>query len=206
MKEDKTNIFIEGSVTDISELVVRKILELIGEDPNRIGVRETPTRVVKMWKEIFRGYDTKKRPNIAVFPNGQDGLTYDQMIFDQGDFYSHCEHHMVPFFGQYYFAYIPDKKSNIIGLSKVARLVDYHAAKLQIQERLVHDIVDDIWNLLSTGAERPIGMGLVMIGEHLCKTMRGAKKKGKMTTIKLKGAFFDNPAVKNEFLQRIPLV
>lgn len=125
------------------------------------------------------------------------------MILDEGNFYSHCEHHMVPFFGKYYFGYIPDKNSNIIGLSKVARLVDFHAAKLQIQERLVNDIVEDIWQILcSNGAERPIGMGMVMVGEHLCKSMRGVKKQGKMTTIKLKGSFLDNPPVKSEFLNR----
>jgi GTP cyclohydrolase I len=184
------------------EVLVKKQLEFIGEDPEREGLIDTPKRVVKMWKEIFRGYDPKQRPNVSIFKNGTDGITYDQMIIDTGDFYSHCEHHMVPFFGRYWFGYIPDKKGGIIGLSKVARLVDYHAAKLQIQERLVHDIVEDIWNTLSEEHTRPIGMGLVMEGEHLCKTMRGARKKGRMTTIKLKGAFFDNATAKAEFLQK----
>lgn len=188
-----------------AQSTVREQLQLIGEDPDREGLVDTPKRVVKMWKEIFRGYDPDQKPNVSVFKNGKDGLTYDQMILDTGDFYSHCEHHMVPFFGQYWFGYLPDKAGNIIGLSKVARLVDYHAAKLQIQERLVHDIVDDIWKELCKDAERPIGMGMVMVGEHLCKTMRGVKKKGKMTTIKLKGAFLDNPTVKSEFLQRCSL-
>jgi len=155
-----------------------------------------------MWNEIFRGYDPTKRPTVAVFKNGADGLVYDQMVIDTGDFYSHCEHHMVPFFGRYWFGYIPDPKGNIIGLSKVARLVDYHAARLQIQERLVHDIVEDIWQELSKDAVRPIGMGLIMEGEHLCKSMRGARKKGKMTTTKLKGAFFDNMMVRDEFLRK----
>lgn len=189
-------------VKNAQESLIRQILYEIGEDPDREGLVDTPRRVVKMWNEIFRGYNESEKPKPAIFKNGQDGLVYDQMILDEGDFYSHCEHHMVPFFGQYWFGYIPDKNSNIIGLSKVARLVDYHAAKLQIQERLVHDIIEDIWAMLCEGAERPIGMGLVMTGEHLCKTMRGVKKKGKMTTIKLKGAFLDNPIVKQEFLQR----
>jgi len=130
-----------------------------------------------MWKEIFRGYDPKQKPRVAVFKNGSDGLTYNQMIIDTGDFYSHCEHHMVPFFGKYWFAYVPSKDGNIIGLSKVARIVDYHAAKLQIQERLVNNIVTHIWNELSKDATEPLGMCLVMEGEHLCKTMRGVKKK-----------------------------
>ena len=177
-----------------------KILEFIGEDPNRDGLKDTPKRVEKMYKEIFRGYDPEQRPKISVFKNGSDGLVYDEMIIDTGSFYSHCEHHMVPFFGQYWFGYIPDKEGNIIGLSKVARLVDYHSAKLQIQERLVNDIVEDIWKELSKDTVRPIGMGLILKGEHLCKSMRGVKKQGQMTTIKLKGAFLDNQAVKNEFI------
>jgi len=183
--------------------IVTNLLLALGENPEREGLIDTPKRVVKMWEEIFRGYAPEKRPKVSIFKNGADGLVYDQMIVDTGDFYSHCEHHMVPFFGQYWFGYIPDPKGNIIGLSKVARLVDYHAAKLQIQERLVNDIVEDIWNELCQGAERPIGMGLVMQGEHLCKTMRGVRKKGRMTTIKLKGAFLDNPSAKSEFLQSI---
>jgi len=184
------------------EELVKQMLIGIGENTDREGLVETPKRVVKMWNEIFRGYNPENRPKISLFKNGSDGLVYDQMVIDTGDFYSHCEHHMVPFFGQYWFGYIPDPAGMIIGLSKVARLVDYHAARLQIQERLVHDIVEDIWQELSNGVMRPIGMGLIMEGEHLCKSMRGVKKKGKMTTIKLKGAFLDNPVVKEEFLRK----
>lgn len=187
-----------------AEDLIRKQLKFLGEDPNRGGLKDTPKRVVKMWKEIFCGYDPEKKPIVSVFKNGSDGLTYDQMITDTGDFYSHCEHHMVPFFGQYWFGYIPDPKGNIIGLSKVARIVDYHSAKLQIQERLVHDIVEHLWKeLCKDGVTKPIGMGLVMKGEHLCKTMRGVKKKGKMTTTKLKAAFLDNSTVRSEFLNSI---
>ena len=117
-----------------------RILIKIGEDPLREGLVGTPKRIAKMYGEIFRGYDPSRRPSITVFPNGKDGINYDQMITDRGKFYSHCEHHAVPFFGEYIFGYIPDKK--IVGLSKVARLVDYYAAKLQIQERLVKEIAD----------------------------------------------------------------
>lgn len=188
---------------DTTEDNIIRILQFIGEDPSRPGLIDTPKRVVKMYAEIFRGYDLKQKPKPALFKNGEDGIQYNQMIIDEGNFYSHCEHHMVPFFGKYYFAYIPSPTGNIIGLSKVARLIDFHAAKLQIQERLVQDIITDIWQALCTdGAEPPIGMGLVMVGEHLCKTMRGVKKQGKMTTIELKGVFLDNPGVKSEFLSR----
>ena len=183
---------------------IKKILVHIGEDPDREGLQDTPKRVIKSWKELFHGYDEKQRPKVNIFENGTDGLVYDQMIIDHGDFYSHCEHHMIPFFGEYWFGYVPDPHGGIIGLSKVARIVDYHAAKLQVQERLVHDIVEHIWTELTKGSMiSPIGMGLIMEGEHLCKTMRGVKKKGKMTTTKLKGAFFDNPAVRSEFLQNV---
>lgn len=181
---------------------ISRILQYIGEDPNREGLQETPERVVRMWKEIFRGYDPAKYPKVTVFKNRKDGLIYDQMILDSGDFYSHCEHHMVPFFGQYWFGYIPSRDGNILGLSKVARIVDYHCAKLQIQERLVQDIVEDLWNTLSSRSVPPVGMGLMMVGEHLCKTMRGAKKKGSMTTIKLKGAFLLEQTTRAEFLSR----
>lgn len=181
--------------------IVRQ-LQYIGENPNRPGLVDTPRRIVKMWQEIFRGYDPDKKPKISVFKNDDDGLVYDQMIMDSGNFYSHCEHHMVPFFGRYWFGYIPSQNGGIIGLSKVARLVDYHSARLQIQERLVHDIVEDIWKELSNGFTAPLGMGLTMEGEHLCKTMRGARKKGVMTTTKLKGVFLDNPMARSEFLSR----
>lgn len=182
------------------EKLIKDLLVGIGEDPMREGLIDTPRRVAKMYQELFRGYDPGQRPKVSLFKNGVDGLVYDEMIIDTGNFYSQCEHHMVPFFGQYWFGYIPDKDGNIIGLSKVARLVDYHSARLQIQERLVNDIVEDIWQALCTDAIRPVGMGLIMKGEHLCKTMRGVRKSGQMTTIKLKGAFLDNQAVKNEFI------
>lgn len=175
------------------EEIVKSMLKAIGEDTSRPGLIGTPERVVRMWKEIFRGYDPEQKPKITVFDNGEDGLTYNQMIIDKGDFYSHCEHHMVPFFGDYFFAYIPDKK--IIGLSKVARIVDYHSAKLQIQERLVQDIVNDIEKAIE-----PKGIALVMKAEHLCKTMRGVKKKGQMVASELRGAFIDEPETRAEFM------
>ncbi|MFW6272195.1 MAG: GTP cyclohydrolase I [bacterium] len=180
---------------------LRKILSNIGEDPDREGLTGTPDRVIKMWKEVFRGYNPVKKPKISVFQNGTDGIQYDQMIIDSGKFYSHCEHHMVPFFGKYWFGYIPSEDGGIIGLSKVARLVDYHSAKLQIQERLVHDIVEDIWSELTISGVEPLGMGLVMEAEHLCKTMRGARKEGTMRTSKLKGVFLNK--ARDEFFSQI---
>lgn len=181
------------------EHAVREILQAIGENPDRSGLLGTPDRVARMCAELFRGYDKTARPKVTTFQNGEDGISYDAMIVDKGDFYSLCEHHIMPFFGRYVFAYIPNPSGRILGLSKIARLVDYHAAKLQIQERLVADIVNDIAKVL--GDENPpLGIALYMEGEHLCKTMRGAKKKGKMSCCFLTGAFKDNADTKAEFL------
>lgn len=200
------------------ESKVRDIIKYIGEDTKREGLVDTPKRVVKMWKELFRGY-VEEPPKVTTFINGNDDVEYDQMIGDTGEYYSHCEHHMVPFFGKFYFAYVPDSPDNkgkIVGLSKVARVVDYFAARLQIQERLGQNIVEYIWEALTDDCEfeeqegqitktikkgtQPIAMGLVMEGKHLCKSMRGAKKDGNMTTAILKGTFKTDPAARSEFL------
>jgi GTP cyclohydrolase IA len=192
-KDQWIEFWYENTQTDDEDIVTR-MLERIGENPNREGLIDTPKRVVKMWNEIFRGYDETKKPKITVFDNGVDGLTYDNMVVDTGDFYSQCEHHMVPFFGNYWFAYVPDKK--ILGISKVARIVDHYASKLQIQERLVKEVLDEIEK-----AVQPKGIALVMKGEHLCKTMRGVKKKGFMVTSDLRGVFKDKPETRAEFMR-----
>lgn len=177
---------------------IETVMRYIGEDPQREGLKGTPDRIVRMFAEIYRGYDPDKRPKITTFPNGQDGIVYDNMVVDEGDYYSCCEHHMMPFFGHYWFAYIPHPKGRILGISKIGRVVDYCAARLQVQERLVSNVVDMISEAL--GEEYPtLGIALVMKGEHLCKTMRGAKKKGLMTTSRLVGIFKTGEA-RNEFM------
>jgi GTP cyclohydrolase I len=186
---------------DVESIIVRQ-LQAIGEDSSRAGLIDTPARVVKMWKEIFRGYDETQKPKVTTFENGGDGITADQMIIDSGDYYSHCEHHMVPFFGKYWFGYIPHPEGLILGLSKVARVVDYYSARLQVQERLTSQIIDCLWEALSDCEKKPLGMILIVEGEHLCKTMRGVKKKGKMKSSALKG-LFEKQKVRNEFLQLI---
>lgn len=194
-KQNKPSI-IEVSATGINwnEYLVKSFLSAIGEDPKREGLLETPQRVVKMWQELYRGYDEAQKPIITVFDNNKDGIKYDQMIIDTGYFYSQCEHHMVPFFGQYYFGYVPGNK--VIGLSKVARIVDYYSAKLQIQERLVKEIVDEIERVA-----KPKGIALVLKGRHLCKEMRGVKKvEGEMVTSDLRGAFKNEPEARAEFM------
>jgi len=181
-----------------------EILKLIGDKPNRKGLEDTPKRIAKMYKEIFRGYDESQKPKVTTFDNGVDGVAYDEMICDEGDYYSHCEHHLVPFFGKYIFAYIPHPKGKILGISKVARVVDFFSAKLQIQERLVHEVVEYLWEALCQDTKhKPLGMALIMKGEHLCKTMRGAKKKGQMTCSVMKGDFKDDSSTRAEFLRLI---
>lgn len=179
---------------------IRRVLEFIGEDPNRPGLLGTPDRIIRMWKEIFRGYDPAQKPKITTFDNGLDGLSYSDIITDRGSFYSMCEHHMMPFFGTYFFAYIPNPEGKILGLSKVARVVDYCAARLQVQERLAYDVVKMLHDALCEGTKKePLAMAVILRGEHLCKSMRGVKKPGHMESMYL-GGLFNNPTQRKELL------
>jgi len=179
------------------EGAINQILENIGEDKKREGLLKTPQRISKMCREIFRGYDETQKPKVTTFSNDDGENKIDQMIFDRGSFFSMCEHHMLPFWGSYTFAYIPHKK--ILGISKVGRTVDYFAAKLQIQERLTQEIADDLWQTLE-----PLGIGLELEARHLCKEMRGAKKENApMTTSYVFGKMRDDAGIKNEFLSKV---
>lgn len=194
-------VFPDEHDVTVEDNIVR-LLEYIGEDPNREGLKGTPDRIIRMWKEIFRGYDPTQKPKITTFDNGKDGIVYDNMVIDQGDFHSNCEHHCVWFWGKYWFAYIPNPKGKILGISKIGRVVDYCSARLQIQERLVYDIVTMLKEAL--GEENPpLGIALVMKGHHSCKEFRGAKKKGIMTSSYLEGAFKEDPQVRAEFMQLV---
>ncbi len=176
---------------------IRRILSYIGEDPNREGLVGTPDRIVRMWGEIMRGYDPAQKPKITTFSNDMEST---DMVFDSGDYYSMCEHHMMPFFGKYYFAYVPKKDGRILGISKVARVVGYCAARLQLQERLARDVVKMLTDALDGQVE---GMAIVMRGTHLCKTMRGVKNNGQMTVAHLSGVFKDDPQTRSEFYKLI---
>jgi GTP cyclohydrolase I len=189
---------IINAATKDMENTIRNILTHIGENPDREGLKGTPDRVIRMYDELFRGYKTNP-PKVTIFDNNNDGIGYDQMVIDKGTFYSNCEHHMLPFFGTYTFGYIPHPDGKILGLSKVARVVDYFSARLQIQERLGKDIVDYINEALKA-AHEPIGIGIILKGEHLCKTMRGVKKQGIMTTTYLLGAMKYDEKARTEFL------
>lgn len=184
-------------------ILISNLLTEIGEDINREGLKDTPKRIEKMFKEIFKGYDSKKLPKVTTFLNGQDGIIYDQMIIDTGTFFSMCEHHMLPFYGEYYFGYIPDIKGKILGLSKVARVVEYFSSKLQIQERLGSEIVKHLWEQLEiNNTVGPKGMILVLKAKHLCKCMRGIKNNGNMITCEINGVF-KKDKVKKEFFDLI---
>lgn len=189
---------IAANAKDI-ESAVRQLLIAIGEDPDRDGLKGTPDRIARMYREIFRGYEADKKPKITTFPNDEK---YNGMVFDSGDYYSMCEHHMLPFFGKYYYAYIPSEKGRILGISKVSRVVGYCAARLQLQERLAKNIVDMLSDALGGNHG---GMAIVMKGTHLCKSMRGVRNAGPMTATYLSGAFLDDDKLRKEFYKLIDI-
>ena len=175
--------------------LVRRMLVLIGEDPNREGLRRTPERFEKALRYLTSGYrtDPDKLLNGAMF-----SVCYDQMVVVKDiELYSLCEHHLLPFFGRCHVAYIPSKK--VVGLSKIARLVNMYARRLQIQERLTSQIAKAIQEQLS-----PEGVGVIIEARHLCMVMRGVEKQNSaaMTSAML-GAFRENKQPRDEFLSLI---
>jgi len=174
---------------------VKLILEAIGEDPERQGLQDTPDRVARMYDELLSGYrqDPFELVNDALFE-----VKYDEMVTVRDiEFYSLCEHHMLPFIGRAHVAYLP--RQRVIGLSKIPRIVDMFARRLQVQERMTRQIADFIQELLN-----PYGVAVVVEGLHLCATMRGVKKHGaRMITSTMLGAFRKSLATREEFLQNI---
>lgn len=193
----------ERKVNGVSEeevlSAVRTIIRYIGEDPEREGLQNTPERILRMYDEIFRGYKPEKKPRITTFANSAHST---EMVFDCGDYYSMCEHHILPFFGKYYFAYIPSAEGRILGISKVARVVGYCAARLQLQERLCREIIEMLSDALKGTAE---GFAIVMKGKHMCKSMRGVKNKGDMTVSYFTGCFQKKTQLRNEFYQMVTM-
>ena len=190
----------EGSVnininTHAAEEAVLHLINALGEDTEREGLKNTPKRVARMYLELLSGYraDPQKIVNGALF-----NITYDEMVIVRDiEFYSLCEHHMLPFLGRVHVAYMPAGK--VIGLSKIPRLVDIYARRLQVQERMTRQIADIIQELLE-----PKGVAVVVEGLHLCSMMRGVKKHGaRMTTSAMHGSFRTNPATRQEFLDNI---
>jgi len=175
---------------------VRLLLDGIGEDPERAGLRETPSRVARMYQEIFAGIDVDAA-DVVTFVEGAD---FDEMIMVRDiPLYSVCEHHLLPFVGKAHVAYIPNKSQQITGLSKVARVVDILAKKPQVQERLTTEIAEGIERALS-----PRGVFVVIEAEHLCMTMRGVKKPGSLTvTSAVRGLFRTDARTRQEAMDHI---
>jgi GTP cyclohydrolase I len=175
------------------EQVVRRQLELIGEDPDREGLQKTPSRVAKALSWLTRGYELDPATVIgdALFSEDHENMVMVRDI----ELYSMCEHHMLPFFGRAHVAYIPDGK--IVGLSKIPRVVEVFARRLQVQERLGEQVADALEDVL-----KPRGVGVVIEAVHLCMMMRGVEKQNSRTiTSSLRGVFKDDARTRSEFLR-----
>lgn len=186
-----------SSEMDLDRIVaaVTEILDAVGEDPEREGLQRTPLRVANAYQELLSGYRTDPIDllNEAIFD-----VTYDEMVIVRDiEFYSMCEHHMLPFLGRAHVAYLP--KGKVIGLSKLPRIVDMFARRLQVQERMTRQIAELVDELL-----HPKGVAVVVEGLHLCSVMRGVKKHdARMTTSSMSGAFRTNLPTRQEFLDNI---
>jgi GTP cyclohydrolase I len=180
---------------DSIQWAMRQILEAIGEDPDREGLVRTPERVAQMYTELLAGYRTDP---VGLINDALFEITYDEMVLVRDiEFYSLCEHHLLPFLGRAHVAYIP--KGRVIGLSKIPRIVDLFARRLQLQERMTRQIADFISQLLN-----PRGVAVVLEGMHMCAMMRGVKKhEARMTTSAMLGIFRSNMATRQEFLDNI---
>ena len=177
-----------------SEKAIKTIIENLGEDPDRDGLKETPKRVVKSWSELYKGYTEDPKKLMKVF----ECESYTGMVLLKDiELYSMCEHHMLPFVGKCHIAYIPDKK--VIGISKLARIMEIYARRLQIQERLTDEIADCIKEIL-----QPKGVAVQIEAEHFCMRMRGVgKQNSTMVTTSLRGLFIKDSSTRNEFLNAL---
>jgi len=169
---------------------VKRMIAFIGDDPTRPGLLETPSRVVKSWRELFSGYKDSPKNYKKIF---QEDV--DQMIVLRGcEFFSMCEHHMLPFYGTISIGYIPNGK--LIGLSKLARIANCYSRRLQVQERMTEQIAKSIMDLID-----PLGVAVVVEGVHTCMTMRGVnKQRSRMTTSCMLGIFRKDPSARSEVL------
>ena len=175
---------------------VTSIIEAIGEDPNREGLIETPKRVAEMYAELFMGLNFDPREELAV---GYELGHREMVIMRDIPFYSMCEHHLLPFYGTVHVGYIPDTSGRVVGISKLARVVEIVARRPQIQERMTTQIADAIMDGL-----KPSGVVVVVQAEHLCMIMRGIKKAGSsIVTSALRGAFHTRPESRTEFFSLI---
>ncbi len=181
--------------SDPMEAHVRGMLTELGEDPDRDGLQRTPSRVAKAMRFLTKGYDEDP---IEILNNALFDVTYDEMVLVKDiEFYSLCEHHMLPFFGRMHVAYIPNGK--VVGLSKIPRLVDMFARRLQVQERLSMEVAETIEQVL-----KPRGVAVVAESVHLCMRMRGVEQQNSFAiTSSLKGDFQSDPKTRSEFMELI---
>ena len=177
------------------EMAVRDVLHHIGEDAQREGLLRTPERVARMYDELTAGYHTDP---VQLINGALFDVDYDEMVIVKDiDFYSLCEHHLLPFTGRAHVAYIPDGK--VVGLSKIPRIVEMFARRLQVQERMTKQIADFIQEVL-----HPQGVAVVVEGTHMCSVMRGVKKaNATMTTSAMLGSFRDDPTTRAEFMSHL---
>ena len=178
------------------EAAYRTVIRWIGEDPNRDGLKETPARVVRALDEFFAGY--RQDPFEILQKTFEETEGYDEMIVLRGvRFESHCEHHLAPIIGQAWVAYVPNGR--VVGISKLARIVDVYAKRLQIQEKLTAQIANTIEEVL-----KPQGVGVIVKASHHCMTTRGIHKHGTdLVTSRMLGCFRDNPITRQEFLKMV---
>lgn len=172
---------------------IEKMLRLLGEDPSRGGLQETPTRAAKAWRAWLQGYYENPKHVLKCFEDGADGCNQLVIVRDI-PVYSHCEHHMAPFFGVAHVGYIPNKR--IVGLSKLSRLVDIFARRFQVQERLTNQIADALHDHLE-----PLGVGVMVECRHMCMESRGIRRAGTSTvTQALRGVIKDEADARQEFI------
>lgn len=178
------------------EALIRELLLAVGENPDRDGLKDTPKRVAKMYQEILSGLEENPEKHIETFFN--EMKMGDVVLVSDIDFFSLCEHHMLPFFGKVHIAYIPNNQK-LLGLSKLGRIIDIYSKRLQVQERLTSQIADLI---MEKGNAK--GVYVIVEAEHMCMTMRGLKKKGVMTTTSVAlGEFEKNDFLKTKVLSMI---
>lgn len=184
----------EHNVEQSTEDIFVRLLQYIGEDPKREGLRETPARMARAWAEWTSGYGKDPKDICTMF---DDVGSYDEMVVVRDiPFYSHCEHHLAPFFGTVTVGYIPGRNGRVVGLSKLGRVVGVYAQRLQVQERLTEQLAESIRDVLE-----PKGVGVIVKARHLCMESRGLSKQGHETvTTKMLGVFMNKPATRAEFL------
>lgn len=181
--------------TQVIENSLKEILAYIGDNPDREGLKDTPKRIRKSWKKLFGGYG--QNPADILTATFTDGTCNEMVILKDIEFYSTCEHHFLPFTGKVSIGYIPQGK--VVGVSKLARLVEIYARRLQIQERMTGQIADDIMKYI--GAQ---GCMVICEAQHLCMTSRGVEKQqSKMMTSAIRGVFFSQKEIRQEFLELV---